>query len=59
MAATRLRYEQQLVRKDEWAVTREENLRAREKQITEARPTLDTQIADGLELHALGLTPEP
>lgn len=46
VAATRLRYEQQLARKDEEAVAREENLRAREKQITEARQTLDTQIAE-------------
>lgn len=44
--ATRRQYEEQLARKDAEAAAREAGLRAREKQIREARQALDTEVAE-------------
>jgi hypothetical protein len=46
IAATRQQYERQLREKDEDIFKREQNIRDREKQILDARRTLDEQIAD-------------
>lgn len=46
IAATRKQFEQQLLRKDDEIAGREQGIREKEKEITEARRTLDTQIAD-------------
>ncbi len=46
IAATRKQFEQQLLRKDDEIARREQGIREKEKEITEARRTLDTQIAD-------------
>ena len=45
ISATRQQYEQQLLQKDGEIATREQGIREREKQIAEARRTLDDQIA--------------
>jgi len=45
IAATRKQYEQQLLQKDEEIAKREQGIRDKEKQITEAKRTLDDQIA--------------
>jgi hypothetical protein len=46
IAATRRQYEMQLSQKDEEVARREAAMRDRERQIAEARRTLDAQIAD-------------
>src|SRR5262245_49623143 len=46
IAATRLQYEQQLSKKDEDVAKREQAIRDREKQVVEAKRTLDEQVAD-------------
>ncbi|MEO7560663.1 MAG: DUF2130 domain-containing protein [Nitrosospira sp.] len=46
IAATRKQFEQQLSRKDDEIARREQGIREKEKEVTEARRTLDTQIAD-------------
>lgn len=46
IAATRQQYEQQLREKDEVVAKRELSVREREKQLVEARRTLDDQVAD-------------
>jgi hypothetical protein len=46
IAATRLQYEKQLSQKDEEVARRETAMRERERQIAEARRTLDAQVAD-------------
>ncbi|MGH8685277.1 MAG: DUF2130 domain-containing protein [Nitrosospira sp.] len=46
IAATRKQFEQQLLRKDDEIAKREQGIREKEKEITEAKRTLDTQIAD-------------
>jgi hypothetical protein len=46
IAATRKQYEQQLLQKDEEVVKREESIRNKEREIADAKRTLDTQIAD-------------
>lgn len=46
IAATRQQYEEQLSQKDEEIVKREQGVRDKEKQVTEAKRTLETQIAD-------------
>lgn len=46
IAATRKQFEQQLLRKDDEIARREQGIREKEKEITEAKRTLDTQIAD-------------
>ena len=45
IAATRKQFEQQLSQKDEEIAKREQGIRDKEKQITEAKRTLDDQIA--------------
>lgn len=45
ISATRQQYEQQLLQKDGEIAKREQSIREREKQIAEARRTLDDQIA--------------
>lgn len=44
--ATRRQFEQQLAEKDREVATREQGLRDREKLLTDARRTLDAQVAD-------------
>ncbi len=44
IAATRKQFEQRLAQKDEDIVKREQGIREQEKQIAEARRTLDEQI---------------
>jgi hypothetical protein len=46
IAATRQQYEQQLLQKDEEVAKREQGIREKEKQVAEAKRTLDEQIAD-------------
>jgi len=46
IAATRQQYEQQLLQKDEEVAKREQGIREKEKQVAEAKRTLDDQIAD-------------
>lgn len=46
IAATRQQYEQQLTQKDEAIAKREQGLREKEKQVAEAKRTLDEQVAD-------------
>ncbi|PTR08002.1 hypothetical protein C8R32_10678 [Nitrosospira sp. Nsp5] len=46
IAATRKQFEQQLSRKDDEIARREQGIREKEKEVTEARRTLDIQIAD-------------
>jgi hypothetical protein len=46
IAATRQQFERQLAQKDEEIVKREQGIREKEKQIAEAKRTLDDQIAD-------------
>ncbi len=46
IAATRQQYEQQLLQKDEEVARREQGIREKEKQVAEAKRTLDDQIAD-------------
>lgn len=46
LAATRQQYERQLVLKDEEIARREQGLREKEKQVAEARRTLDEQVAE-------------
>lgn len=46
IAATRQQYEQQLSQKDEEIAKREQGVRDKEKQVAEAKRTLDTQITD-------------
>ena len=46
IAATRKQFEQQLLRKDDEIAKREQGIREKEKEVTEARRTLDIQIAD-------------
>jgi hypothetical protein len=46
IAATRVQYEKQLLQKDEEAARRETAMREREREIAEARRTLDAQVAD-------------
>jgi len=46
IAATRKQFEQQLSQKDEDIAKREQGIRDKEKQIAEARRTLDDQVAD-------------
>ena len=46
IAATRQQYEQQLLQKDEDVAKREQAIREKEKQVAEAKRTLDDQIAD-------------
>jgi integrase len=46
LAATRQQYEQQLLQKDEEVATREQGVREKEKQLLDARRTLDDQIAN-------------
>ena len=46
IAATRQQFERQLAQKDEDIAKREQGLRDREKQIAEAKRTLDEQVAD-------------
>jgi len=46
LAATRKQFEQQLAKKDEDIAKREQGIRDKEKQIIEAKRTLDQQIAD-------------
>lgn len=46
IAATRKQFEQQLSRKDEDIAKREQGIRDKEKQIAEARRTLDDHVAD-------------
>ena len=46
IAATRQQYEQQLLQKDEEVATREQSVRKKEKQLLDARRTLDDQIAN-------------
>lgn len=46
IAATRQQYEQQLLLKDEEVAKREQSIREKEKQIAEAKRTLDEQVAD-------------
>lgn len=46
IAATRQRFEQQLAEKDEDIAKREQGIRDKEKQIAEAKRTLDEQVAD-------------
>ena len=43
IAATRQQYEQQLLHKDEEVATREQSVREKEKQLLDARRTLDDQ----------------
>ena len=46
IAATRQQFERQLAQKDEDIAKREQGIRDKEKQIAEARRTLDEQVAD-------------
>ena len=46
IAATRQQFEQQLAQKDEDIARREQGIRDKEKQIAEARRSLDEQVAD-------------
>lgn len=46
IAATRKQFEQQLSQKDEDIAKREQGIRDKEKQVAEARRTLDDQVAD-------------
>jgi hypothetical protein len=46
IAATRQQYERQLLQKDEEVARREQGVRDKEKQVAEAKRTIDTQIAD-------------
>jgi hypothetical protein len=46
IAATRQQYEKQLSQKDEEVARREQSIRDKEKEIVEAKRTLDMQIAD-------------
>lgn len=46
IAATRKQYEQQLTQKDEQIAKREAGLREKEKQVAEAKRTLDEQVSD-------------
>jgi hypothetical protein len=46
IAATRQEYEQQLLHKDEEVAKREQSIREKEKQVLEAKRTLDEQVAD-------------
>lgn len=46
IAATRQQYEQQLLQKDEDVAKREQSIREKEKQVLEAKRTLDDQVAD-------------
>lgn len=46
IAATRQQFEQQLAQKDEDIAKREQGIRDKEKQIAEAKRTLDDQVAD-------------
>ena len=46
IAATRRQFEQQIAQKDEDIAKREQGLREKEKQVTDARRTLDEQVAD-------------
>jgi hypothetical protein len=46
IAATRQQYEQQLLQKDEEVAKREQSIREKEKQVLEAKRTLDDQVAD-------------
>ena len=46
LEATRQQYEQQLSAKDEAIVAREQGVRDKEKEIAEARRTVDAQVAD-------------
>jgi len=46
IAATRQQFERQLAQKDEDYARREQGVRDKEKQIAEARRTLDEQVAD-------------
>ena len=46
IAATRKQFEQQLSQKDEEIAKREQGIRDKEKQVTEAKRNLDTQVAD-------------
>lgn len=46
LAATRHQFEQQIAQKDEDIARREQGIRDKEKQVAEAKRTLDAQIAD-------------
>ena len=46
IAATRQQFEQQLAQKDEDIAKREQGIRDKEKQVAEAKRTLDEQVAD-------------
>jgi hypothetical protein len=46
IAATRQQFERQLAQKDEDIAKREQGIRDKEKQIAEAKRTLDEQVAD-------------
>jgi hypothetical protein len=46
IAATRQEYERQLLQKDEEVATREQSVREKERQLLDARRTLDDQIAN-------------
>ncbi len=46
IAATRIQFERQLIQKDEEIVKRELGIRDKEKQVAEARRTLDEQVTD-------------
>ncbi|KIO50375.1 DUF2130 domain-containing protein [Nitrosospira sp. NpAV] len=46
LAATRKQFEQQLLRKDDEIARRELSMREKEREMTEAKRTLDTQVAD-------------
>ncbi|SEP03587.1 DUF2130 domain-containing protein [Nitrosovibrio sp. Nv6] len=46
LAATRKQFEQQLLQKDEDIVKREQGIREKEKEIAEAKRTLDDRVAD-------------
>ncbi|SOD40698.1 DUF2130 domain-containing protein [Nitrosovibrio sp. Nv4] len=46
LAATRKQFEQQLLQKDEDVVRREQGIREKEKEIAEAKRTLDDRVAD-------------
>jgi len=46
IAATRQQYEERLLQKDEEVAKREQSIREKEKQVVEAKRTLDEQIAD-------------
>src|SRR5687768_18026217 len=46
LAATRKQFEQQLLQKDKDVVKREQGIREKEKEIAEAKRTLDDRVAD-------------